>query len=54
VVGDADFESCAEVAGWITPVPGGVGPATTAVLMRNTVLAASLQRDHYAKQFGAA
>ena len=37
VVGDADFESCAEIAGWITPVPGGVGPVTVAMLMRNNV-----------------
>ena len=51
VVGDADFASCAEIAGWITPVPGGVGPVTVAVLMRNSALAASLQRDHYVKQF---
>lgn len=53
-VGDADFESCAEVAGWITPVPGGVGPVTVAQLMRNAVLATTMQRDHYAAAFGAA
>ena len=47
VVGDADFESCAEVAGWITPVPGGVGPVTVAVLMRNAVTATRLQREAY-------
>ena len=35
--GDVDFASCAEVAGWITPVPGGVGPMTIAMLMVNTV-----------------
>ena len=46
-VGDADFASCAEVAGWITPVPGGVGPVTVAVLMQNAVLATRMQRDHY-------
>jgi len=40
VVGDVDFEPAAAVAGWITPVPGGVGPVTTAVLMENTVEAA--------------
>jgi 5,10-methylene-tetrahydrofolate dehydrogenase/methenyl tetrahydrofolate cyclohydrolase len=39
-VGDADFASCAEVAGWITPVPGGVGPMTVATLMENTLEAA--------------
>lgn len=37
--GDVDFESCKEVAGWITPVPGGVGPMTRAMLMKNTLLA---------------
>jgi methylenetetrahydrofolate dehydrogenase (NADP+)/methenyltetrahydrofolate cyclohydrolase len=46
-VGDADFESCAEVAGWITPVPGGVGPVTVATLMKNAVLATRMQMDHY-------
>ena len=35
--GDVDFASCVEVAGWITPVPGGVGPMTIAMLMVNTV-----------------
>ena len=46
-VGDADFDSCAEVAGWITPVPGGVGPVTVAVLLKNAVLATRMQMDHY-------
>ncbi len=45
LVGDADFASCAEVAGWITPVPGGVGPVTVAIFMRNAVTAASLVRE---------
>ncbi len=40
VVGDCDYASCRDVAGWITPVPGGVGPVTVAVLMRNTLVAA--------------
>lgn len=40
VVGDVDFEAAKDVAGWLTPVPGGVGPVTTATLMRNTVVAA--------------
>lgn len=40
LVGDVDFASVAEVAGAITPVPGGVGPMTIAVLLRNTVVAA--------------
>ena len=35
--GDVDFASCVDVAGWITPVPGGVGPMTIAMLMRNTL-----------------
>lgn len=40
VVGDVDFDSVKEVAGWITPVPGGVGPMTIALLLKNTVDAA--------------
>ena len=40
IVGDVDFQSCAEVAGWITPVPGGVGPVTVAALLRNAIVAA--------------
>ncbi len=39
LVGDADFDSCAEVAGAITPVPGGVGPMTIACLLANTLTA---------------
>ena len=35
--GDVDYEKACEVAGWITPVPGGVGPMTIAMLMRNTL-----------------
>jgi len=46
-VGDADFESCSQVAGWITPVPGGVGPVTVAILMKNAVLATEMQMNHY-------
>jgi methylenetetrahydrofolate dehydrogenase (NADP+)/methenyltetrahydrofolate cyclohydrolase len=41
--GDVAFEEVAQVAGAITPVPGGVGPMTIAMLMRNTVSAAQLQ-----------
>ena len=52
-VGDADFDSCAEVAGWIMPVPGGVGPVTVATLMSNAVLAAEQQKDHYAAAYAA-
>jgi methylenetetrahydrofolate dehydrogenase (NADP+)/methenyltetrahydrofolate cyclohydrolase len=44
LVGDADFAAAAEVAGYITPVPGGVGPMTIAGLLRNTVLAAAQRR----------
>ncbi|WP_458789876.1 bifunctional methylenetetrahydrofolate dehydrogenase/methenyltetrahydrofolate cyclohydrolase FolD [Yoonia sp. MH D7] len=39
LVGDADYASCAEVAGAITPVPGGVGPMTIACLLANTITA---------------
>lgn len=42
LVGDVEFESAKEVAGAITPVPGGVGPMTIAMLMRNTVTAAQI------------
>ena len=45
LVGDVDYESASEVAGAITPVPGGVGPMTRAMLLYNTVRAAGLQRD---------
>ena len=44
LVGDVDFEPVAEVAGLITPVPGGVGPMTIAMLLRNTLTAAKWQR----------
>jgi methylenetetrahydrofolate dehydrogenase (NADP+)/methenyltetrahydrofolate cyclohydrolase len=43
LVGDVDFGPAAEVAGLITPVPGGVGPMTIAMLLRNTLEAAKLQ-----------
>lgn len=42
--GDVDFEAVRETAGWITPVPGGVGPMTIAMLMRNTLRAALRSR----------
>ncbi len=41
--GDVDFQGVEQVASYITPVPGGVGPMTIAMLMRNTVTAAKLQ-----------
>lgn len=40
LVGDVDFESAKEKAGWLTPVPGGVGPMTIAILLENTVKSA--------------
>jgi methylenetetrahydrofolate dehydrogenase (NADP+)/methenyltetrahydrofolate cyclohydrolase len=40
LVGDVDFGGASEVASAITPVPGGVGPMTIAVLLRNTLVAA--------------
>jgi methylenetetrahydrofolate dehydrogenase (NADP+) / methenyltetrahydrofolate cyclohydrolase len=43
LVGDVNFEEAVQVAGWITPVPGGVGPMTIAMLMRNTLQAAQIQ-----------
>ena len=50
LVGDVDFASAVEVAGAITPVPGGVGPMTVAMLMRNTITAA---RRAHARRSGA-
>ena len=43
LVGDVDFAAAAERAALITPVPGGVGPMTIAMLLRNTLLAAKAQ-----------
>ena len=43
LAGDVDFEPVREVAGWITPVPGGVGPLTVTMLLHNTLAAARLQ-----------
>ena len=45
LVGDVDFAGVREIAGALTPVPGGVGPMTIACLLRNTVLAATSRRD---------
>jgi len=39
LTGDVDFEAARQIAGWITPVPGGVGPMTITMLLSNTVLA---------------
>jgi methylenetetrahydrofolate dehydrogenase (NADP+)/methenyltetrahydrofolate cyclohydrolase len=43
LVGDAAFDEIVGHAGWITPVPGGIGPMTIAMLLRNTVIAAALR-----------
>jgi methylenetetrahydrofolate dehydrogenase (NADP+) / methenyltetrahydrofolate cyclohydrolase len=44
--GDVEFDEVAEVAGLITPVPGGVGPMTIAMLLANTLTAATVQQGH--------
>jgi methylenetetrahydrofolate dehydrogenase (NADP+)/methenyltetrahydrofolate cyclohydrolase len=51
VCGDVDYDGVSEVAGWITPVPGGVGPVTVAILMRNTLIALTRQKDAYEARF---
>lgn len=43
--GDVDFENVSRKTSWITPVPGGVGPMTIAMLMKNTITAAKLQNS---------
>lgn len=43
LVGDAAFDEIVGHAGWITPVPGGIGPMTIAMLLRNTVIAAAMR-----------
>ena len=43
LVGEVDFDAVRAVAGWISPVPGGVGPLTVAMLLSNTLLAAELR-----------
>ncbi|XP_026326000.1 bifunctional methylenetetrahydrofolate dehydrogenase/cyclohydrolase, mitochondrial isoform X1 [Hyposmocoma kahamanoa] len=45
LVGDVDYDEVSKIAGAITPVPGGVGPMTVAMLMRNTFQAAKMLRD---------
>ena len=45
LVGDVDFTSVVESASWLTPVPGGVGPMTVAMVLRNTVTLAELARE---------
>jgi methylenetetrahydrofolate dehydrogenase (NADP+) / methenyltetrahydrofolate cyclohydrolase len=46
--GDVDFENVRNVASWITPVPGGVGPLTVAMLLSNTLKAAEIQSKRFA------
>ena len=45
LVGDVDYAAARERAAWITPVPGGVGPMTVAMLMHNTLQAALRRRQ---------
>lgn len=45
LVGDIDFESVSQIASWISPVPGGVGPMTVAMLLENTLFAANTLHD---------
>jgi methylenetetrahydrofolate dehydrogenase (NADP+)/methenyltetrahydrofolate cyclohydrolase len=44
ITGDVDFEGVRKKASWITPVPGGVGPMTVSMLLKNTVSAASKRK----------
>ncbi|MFA5096702.1 MAG: bifunctional 5,10-methylenetetrahydrofolate dehydrogenase/5,10-methenyltetrahydrofolate cyclohydrolase, partial [Candidatus Omnitrophota bacterium] len=44
IAGDVEFEGASQRASWITPVPGGVGPLTVTMLMRNVVEAARSQQ----------
>ncbi len=46
LVGDVDYEGASQRAGWITPVPGGVGPMTIATLLQNTLYVAESLSDH--------
>jgi methylenetetrahydrofolate dehydrogenase (NADP+)/methenyltetrahydrofolate cyclohydrolase len=43
LVGDVEFEEASKRASWITPVPGGVGPMTVAILLENTLKSAQLR-----------
>ena len=45
LVGDSDYDDIIQKASWATPVPGGVGPMTVAMLLKNTITAASLQKE---------
>jgi methylenetetrahydrofolate dehydrogenase (NADP+)/methenyltetrahydrofolate cyclohydrolase len=44
MVGDVDFDTVSDIAGALTPVPGGVGPMTRAMLLSNTLQAAGARR----------
>lgn len=50
LVGDVDYDEVKTVAGHITPVPGGVGPMTVAMLMKNTLFAAQMRRRNEVEQ----
>ncbi len=52
LVGDVDFESAREKAGWITPVPGGVGPMTIATLLENFLSAHFREGRHESRRGG--
>ncbi len=45
LVGDTDYDDIIQKASWVTPVPGGVGPLTVSMLLKNTVTAASLIKE---------
>jgi len=45
LVGDADYDDVIQKASWVTPVPGGVGPMTVAMLLKNTITAASISKE---------
>ena len=45
LVGDVDYDDVIQKASWVTPVPGGVGPMTVAMLLKNTVTAASISKE---------
>jgi methylenetetrahydrofolate dehydrogenase (NADP+)/methenyltetrahydrofolate cyclohydrolase len=49
LVGDVDFDSVQARAGWITPVPGGVGPMTITMLLANTIQAAERYAEKHAR-----
>ena len=53
LVGDVDFESARDVVGAITPVPGGVGPLTNALLLSHLLRAATDQAERAARQTAA-